>query len=238
MNIISFSLWGDNPLYNIGAIKNADLALQIYPNWDCYYYCNKCVPQKTIEELKKRKNVKLIFSNLDNCGNIICMNYRFLAIDVPGAERVIFRDTDSRLSKREKLAVDEWISDDTDIHLMRDHPSHGWFVQGGMFGLKTKKFQNKITDNIINFNLDDVKGNDQTFMSNYLKRRIIHDNVTYTEHDPFYVNKPFPKGSERGINNGGIYFVGQRIEVMNGYDVYQTEMYDAVIKEITDIESK
>jgi len=29
--VVSFSLWGDNPIYNIGAIRNAELAKEIYP---------------------------------------------------------------------------------------------------------------------------------------------------------------------------------------------------------------
>ena len=31
--VISFSLWGDNPKYTIGAIKNAELIDTIYPGW-------------------------------------------------------------------------------------------------------------------------------------------------------------------------------------------------------------
>ncbi len=31
--VISFSLWGDNPKYTIGAIKNAELSKTIYPDW-------------------------------------------------------------------------------------------------------------------------------------------------------------------------------------------------------------
>ena len=32
-NIISFCLWGDNPIYTIGAIRNAELAQEIYPGF-------------------------------------------------------------------------------------------------------------------------------------------------------------------------------------------------------------
>ena len=31
--VISFSLWGKNPTYTIGAIKNAELASQFYPDF-------------------------------------------------------------------------------------------------------------------------------------------------------------------------------------------------------------
>jgi hypothetical protein len=50
--IISFSLWGDNPKYTVGAIKNAELALSIYPDWICRYYIGKSTPQEIIDELK------------------------------------------------------------------------------------------------------------------------------------------------------------------------------------------
>lgn len=33
MNYVSFSLWGDNPIYNVGIIKNAELMETIYPGW-------------------------------------------------------------------------------------------------------------------------------------------------------------------------------------------------------------
>jgi len=36
--VISFSLWGDNPTYNIGAIKNAKLALDYYPDFECWFW--------------------------------------------------------------------------------------------------------------------------------------------------------------------------------------------------------
>jgi hypothetical protein len=44
MNYLSFSLWGDNPLYNIGAIKNSELINTIYPEWKMVlYYDNTAV---------------------------------------------------------------------------------------------------------------------------------------------------------------------------------------------------
>ena len=29
--VIAFSLWGDQPIYTVGALKNAELAPKIYP---------------------------------------------------------------------------------------------------------------------------------------------------------------------------------------------------------------
>ena len=53
--IISFSLWGDNPKYTIGAINNAKLSQSIYPDWICRFYCGKSVP----EEILKKWEIKL-----------------------------------------------------------------------------------------------------------------------------------------------------------------------------------
>ena len=45
------------------------------------------------------------------------------------------RDLDSRLSFREKMAVDEWVESGLRFHVMRDHPSHSmWPMSGGMWG--------------------------------------------------------------------------------------------------------
>ena len=39
--VISFSLWGNNPTYNIGAIKNAELAKEFYPDFECWFYIHE-----------------------------------------------------------------------------------------------------------------------------------------------------------------------------------------------------
>jgi len=217
--VISFSLWGNNPLYTIGAIQNADLALSIYPDWTCYYFCNTCVPVNIIDQLKQRTNTNVI--QMSSIGDNRSAMNRFLAIDFPETEYVIFRDADSRLSNREKLAVDEWLKENTDVHVMRDHPYHGWFIQAGMFGVRCEKFKGKIYNAINNYNPSLEKTEDQNFMSAFIK----NENVTYTVHDPFFVKKPFPKGTERGINNGGVYFVGQQILVEDKKDIYECDIY-------------
>ena len=49
--IISFCLWGDAPLYNVGAIRNAELAEVYFPEWDCQFYLGDDVPTETIQAL-------------------------------------------------------------------------------------------------------------------------------------------------------------------------------------------
>lgn len=137
--IITFSLWGDNPTYNIGAIKNAELASIYYPDFECWYYIHiPTVPVSTIEELEKKPNVRIIRKegNLNTCKP---MTWRFEGIDDPDIEIMMSRDTDTRILLREKLAVDEWLKSDKIFHIMRDHPHHynqSMKILGGMFGTK------------------------------------------------------------------------------------------------------
>jgi len=222
MKVISFSLWGNRKLYTIGAIKNADLALTLYPDWMCYFYCNSCVPENIINELKNKPNTKVI--EIPGPGNNTCRLNRFLVTDDENVEYMVSRDVDSRLSIREKIAVDEWINCNTDIHLMRDHLGHGAFVMAGMHGLKTSKFKGRIKSTVQHFlntvNTDNPQ-QDQIFLSNFLKNEIDNNNATYTIHDPFYNRIKFPIQCKRGKENGGVYFVGQQVNVdENNNDIY------------------
>ena len=129
--VIAFSLWGENPKYTIGAIRNAELAKKIYPDWEVWMYVSEDVPKNILDELIS------LNCNVLNMGegNWNGMFWRFK----PAASSdiiMISRDTDSRLSYREKAAVDEWLTSDKDFHIMRDHPYHATEILGGMWGAR------------------------------------------------------------------------------------------------------
>lgn len=204
MNYISFSLWGDNPLYNIGAIRNSELIKTIYPNWKMVLYYNSSVPKETIDQLSKNEVLLFDMSNSDMYG----MFWRFLAADIHDGEYVCFRDCDSRLSIREKLAVDEWITSNKSLHVMRDHPAHRaphgnntMGILGGMWGVKSSKID--ITKMINEYSQHNrhVYGQDQNFLSKVYDF-FGEDKIT---HDEFFENKPFPIKRENGR------FIGERI---------------------------
>lgn len=132
--VVSYSLYGANPRYTDGAVANADLAPSIYPGWEMWIYHDESVPDAVLSDLRTRSWVKLI--NMQNHPIIKNqMVWRFLVSSSSMAERYIIRDIDSRLSMREKEAVDEWIKSGARFHVMRDHPSHSRFaMSGGMWG--------------------------------------------------------------------------------------------------------
>lgn len=136
MKVISFSLWGNNPIYLVGAIRNADLAKTFYPDFQCWYYVHQdTVPVSTIEALQQRDNVKILLKSGD-IKTVKPMMWRFEAIDCPEVEINMSRDLDTQFLVREKLAVEEWLASDKEFHIMRDHPWHLYKIQGGMFGVR------------------------------------------------------------------------------------------------------
>ena len=205
MKYISFSLWGNLPIYNVGAIKNAELWKTIYPDWQMVVYYDKTVPEKTIDKLNELDVLTIDFTEK----NLYGMFWRFFAVDLPESEFCIFRDTDSRITLREKMAVDEWINSGKTLHVMRDHPYHGipfgsdrLGILGGMWGIKSKSIP--MTDMIGKFviNKDLSYGSDQTFLKTVYS---IFENDR-TTHDEFFERKPFPISREYGR------FVGDRID--------------------------
>lgn len=216
---VGISLWGNQPIYNIGAIKNAELMETIYPDWKMIVYYDNTVPIETIEKLQE---LGVIVKDMTDSG-VYGMFWRFFAHDEPDCEFAIFRDADSRFTEREKLAVDEWINSGKSLHVMRDHPAHripygnnGLGILGGMWGIKSGVVP--LTEMIKRFpkSKEFNYGNDQTFLKN-VYFIFMDDRCT---HDEFFENKPFPI---KRINGR---FIGERI---NEFDNPVTEDYKILL---------
>lgn len=197
MKIISFSLWGSNPKYTIGAVKNAKLAKDIYPGWQCVFYVSDDVPPDIIKSLKEEGSSIIEMG----AGNWFGLAWRFLAADIPDAT-VIVRDTDSRLNLREKAAVDAWITSGKKFHIMRDHPFHVSRVMGGMWGVKPNVLRG-ITQWIKDYPLKACYDSDQQFLRDIVYPKI---NDSLVIHDEFMDRIPFPVNSPKRTNT---FFVGQ-----------------------------
>ena len=183
--IISFSLWGDIPKYTIGAIRNAELAKIIYPDWKVVMHIGNNVPFHIVAKL-----ITLDVSIIPyNSGSWNSMFWRFYSAD--SNDIVISRDTDSRLNAREKSAVDEWLNSDKDFHIMRDHPYHATAILGGMWGCRNGILRG-ITEMIDGY--DSKEYNDQYQVDQNFLREIIYPLVRNKSmvHDEFFENKPFP----------------------------------------------
>jgi hypothetical protein len=183
--IISFSLWGTNPKYTIGAIRNAELAKEIYPDWICRFYTGEDVTNEIKTALLSLDSEIVEMGGADWNG----MFWRFFAAD--SDDIVISRDTDSRLGLREKAAVDEWLSSDKDFHIMRDHPYHAYHIMGGMWGCRNGIL--KGIRQMISYYDTGTFNNKYQVDQNFLRDvvySVVKDKATV--HDEFFEKKPFP----------------------------------------------
>ena len=218
LKIISFSLWGVDLKYVNGAISNAKLALEFYSDWICKFYISKdtliYLPDK-ITELRSFKNVSIVEMNEE--GDWRGMFWRFYPCADKDVDVMISRDTDSRLSFREKLAVDEWLKSDKDFHIMRDHHGHGTAILGGMWGARNQILLSMM-ELIDNYDVKNYWQIDQEFLAKAIYPAI-KNNVFV--HDPFFEGYPFPS------KRNDFEFVG---DVFDQYDKRDTHFKNDLIQ--------
>jgi hypothetical protein len=198
---VSYSLWGEGEIYNVGAIANAESTLHLLPDWKAVFFHPPDHPHLILEELRKlgARTVEV------RGGESMRMFWRFLAHDLPDTFSVIFRDTDSRITLRERSMIFEWISSGRDYHIIRDHPAHSKPILGGMWGMLA-------SDNLImraeieafrmsGYSTKDYD-DDQKFLEKVIYPRAKHNSLVHDEFFDNSKNVPFRKGLE---------FVGQRV---------------------------
>lgn len=229
--VFSVCLWGDLPIYNIGAIRNADLCKKYYPDYEYWIYIhNPTVPENTINELQKRDNVIIIFkeSNLNTCSP---MSWRFESIDHPDVELMLCRDIDTIILEREVIANNEWINSGKTFHIMRDHPHHsGWPIFAGLFS--TRKI-NTIPSWINLLNKKEYikyRTSDQDFLNKYIYPLIkddcmIHDNFWRVEKNCKYFTTKY---------NTNCDFIGMYVNIDESRSEGHMKDIQAKVKELKD----
>ena len=216
--IISFCVWGNNPKYCIGAIKNSILSKQIYPDWISRFYIHFETDENIKNELIKNGSEVVVIK--DNIGDWSNMFWRFNPAYDLEVETFICRDTDSRLNERERDAVFEWMNSDKHVHIMRDHPYHGFAMLGGMIGFKKESFD-ILKNSLSQFSPENAYGNDYVFFQKILYPRLFNSSLI---HDEFFQKNPFPS---KRVNYE---FVGEVFDENENTVPEHTEALKALIK--------
>jgi len=208
--VVSYSLYGGaNPRYTDGAITNADIMSDIYPGWEMRVYHDDSVPAAVLENLRARPYAKLVDMQHSPIQNK--MVWRFLVASDPTVERYVVRDIDSRLTTREKAAVDEWIDSGKKFHVMRDHPSHSNFaMSGGMWGGRREAISDmeaRLKRRALNQNYLQ----DMNFLNNEVwpiaqKSLMQHDSLSC---DKFGGGRPYPTPRVGWEHVGSVYIGGK-----------------------------
>lgn len=166
MNAVAFCLYGNNPKYLDGMLQNAWLMPRIYPGWECHCWTGNDVPPAYVTALWKTG----VTVHPMEFGWRQRMFYRLIIHDIPGVERYLIRDADSRISMRERRCVDEWMRSDRILHTIHDHPYHIRPIQGGMFGVWRGPFQSTPMCELIGgvWPMADTWGRDEEFLEHEL----------------------------------------------------------------------
>jgi len=139
--IISYSLWGDKPKYIQGALENIKSRDIFYNGWICRFYVHNSVPKESVDLLSSLDDCEVIIKN-EEVGKKREENgmfWRFEVLKDPDVERFIIRDSDSRLTLRDKACVADWKKTKLPFHIIRDHQHHSTKIMGGMWGA-TREF--------------------------------------------------------------------------------------------------
>jgi GR25 family glycosyltransferase involved in LPS biosynthesis len=131
-DVISFSLWGPNPRYLRGALRNLLLIPELLPGWKPRIYLDSSVPRLFVERVQEL-GAEIVVQPTTN-SILQRLSWRFLVASDPGVSRFLVRDCDSVISLREVLAVRDWIASDCCFHVMRDWWSHTDLVLAGLWG--------------------------------------------------------------------------------------------------------
>jgi hypothetical protein len=221
MKVFSFSIYGDNPIYTIGGVKNAKLIKELFPDWKGVFYIADDVDKNIVEEIENQGSiVELIDHNKSFTG----MFWRFAAISNPNIDVMIVRDCDSRLSERDVLAIQEFMESDKNFHIIRDHPiGHHYPINGGMWGCKKTDFTSNLFNiiekylkdnyshiyNTSSSKIDSIRNADQIFLKNIIYPMVVNDSLIHDEYFKFEESSK-PINHDRKINNFA--FIGESID--------------------------
>ena len=205
MNVISFSLWGDRPIFIDGARINVFLAREVYPGWKVRIYCASDMPSELIAELRDMGADCVMMDRRTPWDGLF---WRFLAAADPDVDVMLSRDTDSRLNWREQAAVHEWLESSEPLHIMRDNVRHHAAILGGMWGVRGG-FLRKLPDMLYRWRGFREKNMDQYFLQRHVWPLVRYRHVA---HDEYFnmsgpLARPFPP--HRPIEP--LHFVGERV---------------------------
>lgn len=131
--VLSFSLYGAEPIYCETAIINAQAMSSIYPDWRMWVYHDDSVPEHVLTRLSQH-HVRLINVHQIGIAHWPGTFWRFHAATEPQVAKVQFRDADSIINQREARWVQAWLDSQQPFHVFRDWYAHLDLMLAGMWG--------------------------------------------------------------------------------------------------------
>ena len=183
--VIAMSLFGQNPLYTMGAVRNAQLLPVHFPGWVLRVYVPNpgtvhvdpdiLVPGRILFKLNDL-GVQIAYVNASQ--NLSCSPklWNYLVADDQDAQYFLIRNAHNRLSDRDANAVNEWIQKNNSVlHCVRDHPEHAKYpVVDGLWGAKAVALRNFLPTDMLSI----LKNRDKCSLAQNLNPGASPDDVT------------------------------------------------------------
>jgi len=218
MKLYSFSVYGSDPKYSLGAVANAELVLGLGPDFHAIFHCGPEVDPSLIAEIRKL-GATVAEWNEDWHPN--GMFWRFIPQLNESFSHLLVRDTDSRITNRELESVSQWFESGTAGHIMRDHPRHGAAMLGGMWGMTAAAWKENFDWSQI-WRFGTERGDDQIFLKNFIYPKLYKDSMIHDSFFSFEIHRSiFPTPRIQGE------YVGEQVEVDGSFDL---ELREELIK--------
>ena len=133
-NIISYSLWGNNPRYIAPLLENLKILPHLFPAWTIRVYIDKSVPNDVMSQLKRNGADLVAKASQRDAPFYSRLLWRFEVANDSTVQRFLVRDADSLLTVKERIAVDAWLKSNAYFHMMRDFYTHTDLMLAGMWG--------------------------------------------------------------------------------------------------------
>ena len=212
--ILSFCLFGTKAIYCVGAVQNARLAKELFPEWACVFYCAGDVPAETLSALTAAgAEARLVSAR---CRGRQLALLRFLPCGDAGVDAVCARDADSRLNPRDAAAVASWLDGGRRFHILHERGHDTDAILGGMWGARSLDGKQPPLPDVyrkmaafVNTASSAAYGDDMAFLAEHVKPLCTPANVAHhSGASGFFLKglpfRPFPDTPYRG-------FVGQPI---------------------------
>jgi hypothetical protein len=225
--VISFSLYGNLPKYTVGAIRNAESKKDYFSDWELRIYHDKTVPVEVLKTLDKlevnlvdvSESKSEIYYPTKEESKTYGMFWRFVPAGDSGIDYFVSRDTDSRFSEREVLAVNEWIESGNSFHIIREHPwGHTWVINGGMWGCEggfIEGIDQSIKEYLLTSKWSHEQAADQWFLKECIYP-VVKNYAFITDEFINYEERSVPIKRDRALDDFA--FIGEPFDENENYD--------------------
>jgi hypothetical protein len=167
--VISLSLFGNNKKYTLGSLKFVTSAKKNLPEWKIVFFVGRSVSESHLQRLQL---LGATLIRVDEPEDLSASAWRFRTWLLGKPGWIIFRDSDSIVSLREARAVEQWVSSQRVVHIIRDHPFHSAPILAGLWGIRAS-FTEWFGNEVKKYSFNDSYGSDQDFLEKIVYPKIV-----------------------------------------------------------------